>query len=243
MMKKTALITGASKGIGKAIALNLSKEFNVVINYNKSYDDALLLADSINKNGGCAKIFKADVTNPTEVKNMIEFTISHFKKLDVLVNNAGIAQQKLFTDITEFDWDTIINTNMSSVYNVTRHALKYMVHEKNGKIINISSVWGLVGASCEVHYSTAKAGIIGFTKSLAKEVAPSNITVNAVAPGVINTDMCNFDEETIEMLKNEIPLGRIGSPDDVANVVGFLASDSSNYITGQVINVSGGFVV
>lgn len=242
-MKKTALITGASKGIGKAIALNLSKEFNVVINYNKSYDDALLLADSINKNGGCAKIFKADITNLTEVKNMIEFTISHFKKLDVLVNNAGIAEQKLFTDITETDWNTIINTNMNGTYNVTRQALKYMIHEKNGKIINISSVWGLVGASCEVHYSTAKAGIIGFTKSLAKEVAPSNITVNAVAPGVINTDMCNFDEETIEMLKSEIPLGRIGSPDDVANVVGFLASDLSNYITGQVINVSGGFVV
>lgn len=242
-MLKTALITGASRGIGRAIALKLSDKFNIVINYNNSEKEANELKNIINENGGCALTFKADVSKKREAEKLVEFAIEKFQKIDVLVNNAGIAQQKLFTDISEDEWNYMINNNLTSVYNVTHSVSKHMINKKSGKIINISSVWGVSGASCEVHYSAAKAGIIGFTKALAKELAPSNICVNAVAPGVIKTDMCNFDDETIELIKEDIPLGRIGMPIDVANAVDFLSSNLSDYITGEIINVSGGYVI
>ena len=242
-MLKTALITGSSRGIGRAIAQKLSKNFNIVINYNKSEKDALELERIINQNGGCAFAYKADVSKKDDAKKLVDFTIDKFKRIDVLINNAGIAQQKLFTDITSSEWENMINNNLTSVFNVTRFAAEKMISQKSGKIINISSVWGLSGASCEVHYSASKAGIIGFTKSLAKELAPSNICVNAIAPGVIKTDMCDFDEETMELVKEDIPLKRFGTPLDVANVAEFLSSNCSDYITGEIINVSGGYVI
>lgn len=245
LKRKTVIITGASRGIGRETALLFAKnEYNVVINYNKSEEQALLLENEINSKGKSAVAIKADVSNMNEVKAMIDETLKHFKSIDVLVNNAGIAEQKMFCDITENDWENMLKVNVTGMFNTCKCVMPFMIHKKEGKIINVSSIWGLVGASCEVHYSTSKAAIIGFTKALAKELGPSNIKVNCVAPGVINTDMnANLDMETIDILKEETPLGTIGKPIDVANAIYFLASDKSNFITGQVISPNGGFVI
>lgn len=242
-MKKVVLITGASRGIGRACALLLSKDFDVVINYNKNEEKAKELYHELTDMGCNSLLIRADVSNREEVTRMMDEVMAHYGHIDVLVNNAGIARQELFTDVTNAQWQEMINVNIGGVFNCTQEALKYMIRAKSGKIINISSVWGMVGASCEVAYSTSKAAIIGFTKALAKELAPSHITVNAVAPGVINTDMCDFDEETIDGLKEEIPLMRIGEAMDVAQAVEFLSKEASDYITGEVINISGGFVI
>ena len=243
--KKTVLITGGSKGIGKAMTEVFAEEgYNVLTNFNKSEELAEELYQDLNAKGLSVEKYKADVTDREQVKSMVEYCIKRFGKIDILINNAGIAQDKLFTDITDEDWDNMINTNLKSVFYCSQEVLKTMISDKRGKIINISSIWGLVGASCEVHYSVSKAGVIGLTKSLAKELGPSNIQVNCIAPGVIETDMlCNCTDETLDDLRQNTPLMRLGSARDIANCALFLASDHSDFITGQVISPNGGFIV
>ena len=238
---KTVLITGASRGIGRETATKFHENgYNVVINYNKNESAALEL-QSILPN---SIVVKADVSNEIEVKNMIDKVIEKYGFIDVLVNNAGIAQQKLFTDITTNDWNIMMNTNINSIYYTCKYTVPYMINKKRGNIINVSSMWGITGASCEVHYSMAKSAVIGFTKALAKELGPSGIQVNSVAPGTIMTDMCiGYDEETIELIKGETPLGRVGTARDVANSIYFLASEESAFITGQVLSPNGGMVI
>lgn len=243
---KTALITGASRGIGTACAIALSKSgYNIVLNYNKSEERAFELAKIITENYGVSVLcVKADVSDYSAVCEMVKTAEEKFGAIDVLVNNAGIAQQKLFTDTTPDDWNNMMGVNLTSVYNVTHEVVKSMIRNHCGRVVNISSMWGQVGASCEVAYSTAKAGVIGFTKALAKEVALSGITVNCVAPGVIMTDMMSsFSDEDIALIKDEIPMGELGTAKNVADTVAFLVSDKASYITGQVIGVNGGMVV
>lgn len=244
-MCKTVLITGASRGIGKESAILFAKSgYNVVINYLNSEKSALELCDSLSIYQNNYIAIKADVSDANQVDKMIDFATNTFGTIDVLVNNAGIAQQKLFTEISSNDWDTMFNINVKGVYNCCRKVVPLMIQKKSGKIINISSMWGITGASCEVHYSAAKAAIIGFTKALAKELGPSNINVNCVAPGIIETDMNSaLDEETINSLKYETPLGNIGKCNDIAQTILFLASENSSFITGQVISPNGGFVI
>lgn len=244
-MKKTVFVTGASRGIGKAAALCFAKnDYNVAICYNKNECAAKEVLSEITAFGGNAAVFKADVSNMTEVSAAIESAKKLFGTIDVLINNAGIAQQKVFSDITEDDWDNMFDVNVKGMFNSCKCTLDDMIDKKSGKIINISSIWGIAGASCEVHYSAAKAAVIGFTKALAKELAPSGICVNCVAPGVIKTDMLSsFNEDTLSELAEETPLGRLGTPEDIANVLLFLASDKADFITGQVISPNGGFVI
>lgn len=245
MNKKTVLITGASRGIGRATVKLFAKSgYNVLINYNKSEKEAYELYNSLKDKGYSVSIFKADVSNKFEVNLMVNHCIGIFGKIDVLVNNAGITQSKLFTDITYEDWKEMMDVNLNGIFYTTQKALQYMIPETSGKIINISSIWGMVGGSFEVHYSTSKAAIIGMSKALAKELGPSNIQVNVIAPGVIQTDMLNdINEDIIDTLREETPLMRLGTPEDIANCVLFLASEKSNFITGQVISPNGGFVI
>lgn len=244
-MKKTVLITGASRGIGASMArLFAENGYNVIINYCNSKEDAQNLEKELFDKGLSAKAIKADVKDYAQVVDMIEEIHQLFGDIDVLINNAGIAQQKLFTDITEQDFDNMVNVNLKGVFNCTKAVLRDMINNKYGKIINISSMWGVVGASCEVHYSAVKAGVIGMTKALAKEVGPSGINVNCIAPGVINTQMnSNLDEYTLNSLKEETPLGIIGEGEDIANLALFLASDKSKFITGQIITADGGLTI
>lgn len=245
-MKKTVLVTGGAKGIGSRISKDFAHlGYNVCINYNNSDNEANNLKNELASLGYSVLICKADISKRLEVEKMIDDILNTFGSIDVLVNNAGICNYDLFTDISDDDIKNIIDINLLGTINVTKEVLsKSMIKNKIGNIINISSVWGMVGAACEVIYSMTKAGIIGFTKALAKEVAMSNIRVNAVAPGVINTEMIsNLNEEEINNLKEEIPLNKIGKPEDVSNVVTFLASTKSKYITGQVISPNGGFVI
>ena len=243
--KKTALITGSSRGIGREIARLFAKNnYNVVINYNNSEEEAKKLLDELTNDGCSVKIFKADISNVNEANALVNFTIGNFEKIDVLVNNAGISRFNLFTDISYDEWHEVMNVNLNSVFYVTQKALQYMLSEHSGKIINKSSIWGMVGAANEVHYSTSKAALIGMSKALAKELGPSNIQVNVIAPGVIETDMLKeVDDDTIEMLKYETPLMRIGKPIDIARCALFLASEGGDFITGQVISSNGGFVI
>lgn len=242
---KTAVITGAAKGIGAAIAVAFAKAgFKVVINYNTSEERARALCGILNDTYPTEAVcIKADVSTPEGAKKLIMESVSAFGDIDVLVNNAGIAQQKLFTDITDADWQTMINTNLSSVFYVCREAVPFMVSKKSGSIVNISSIWGQEGGSCEVHYSAAKAGVIGLTKALAKELAPSGITVNCVCPGVIRTDMLSsFTEDDLRALADETPVMRLGTPKDVADGVYYLATNSG-FVTGQVLGINGGLYV
>ena len=240
LRKKVALVTGASRGIGAAAALRLAEDgYNVIINYNVNRDAAEMIA---NVTGGTA--IQADVSDPIKVRDMFEMIKNEHGDVEVLVNNAGVSFTGLFTDITPLQQKRIWGVNVEGVFNCSREALKTMISNKSGRIINISSMWGQVGASCEVHYSAAKAAVIGFTKALAKEVGPSGINVNCIAPGVIMTDMnASHSEETMAELAYDTPLERLGTPEDVAKTVSFLASDDSSFITGQVIGVNGGFVV
>lgn len=233
------LVTGASRGIGREIAKRLAQEGNKVIaNYNKSEEEAQKLQQE-NSN---IEIYKADVSKREEVYKMVEDILNKHGKIDVLINNAGISENKLFTDVTDDDWNKIINTNLYSVFCVTQEVLQNMIHNKKGCIINISSVWGIVGASCESIYSVAKAGIDGMTKSLAKELGPSNIRVNSIAPGIIDTDMNkNLAQSDINNIEEEIPLGRIGKTIDIVKCIEWLIQDE--YTTGQVISVNGGWVI
>ena len=244
-MKRTAVVTGSSSGIGKAIVREFSKtDMNVVINYNQSKESALELLEEIKSKGTSVIAIKADVSDPLQASDLINSAIQQFGKVDILVNNAGISEQKLFTDITFQDWRKMFSINVDGMFNCSKVAVKDMLKRHEGKIINISSVWGITGASCEVHYSSSKAAVVGFTKSLAKELGPSSINVNCVAPGVIKTKMNEFlnASETADLIE-DIPLGRIGSAEEVAKTVGFLASDDANYLTGQIISPNGGFLI
>ena len=243
---KTAVVTGASRGIGAARAVAMAKNgYNVILGYKESKERAEQLAEVLISGYGVAAFaVKADVSVSKEADELIEVAYKNFGRVDVLVNNAGIAGFKLFTDITDEDWAQMIGTNLTGVFNCSRAAAKYMINAKSGSIVNISSMWGQVGASCEVHYSASKAGVIGLTQALAKELAPSNIRVNCICPGVIKTDMLNnIDDETIDALIEETPIGRIGTPKDIADAVAFLSSESASFITGQVLGVNGGFVI
>ena len=240
-MKKTALITGASRGIGAEIAREFAKAgYNVVVNYFKNREKAEALAKEI---GGTA--FCADVSDFSQAEKMIKEAEKNFGTVDVLVNNAGVAlPQKLLVDTTEVEWNRLFDVNVKGAFNCTKTVLDGMITKHSGSIINISSVWGVTGGSCEVAYSASKAAIIGFTKALAKELGPAGIRVNCVAPGVIDTDMnAHLSAEDIEALKEETPLGVTGTPSDVAKTVLFLASDSAKFITGQVITADGGLTV
>ena len=240
---KTVLITGGSRGIGKCIAENLAKDgFNVVLNYNKSEKQAKQIKKDLEEQGINIEICKADVSRREEVRKLVKFTLNKFGNIDVLINNAGIAKLQMFNDITDEDWSDMINTNLNSVFYTTQEVLPNMIHNKNGCIINISSIWGLVGASCEVAYSVSKAGIDGMTKSLAKELGLSNIRVNSIAPGVIDTEMnSNLDDVIKEEIKNETPLNKIGKPIDIYRCVKWLIEDE--FTTGQVISPNGGYVI
>lgn len=242
---KTVIITGASRGIGKTMALLFAiKGYNVLINYNRSENEAFRLYSKLNDKGLNIALFKADVSKREQVDTMINYCIRRFGKVDILINNAGMSQQKLFTDISEYEWDEMININLKGVFNCSQSVSKHMLWQKSGKIINISSVWGMVGASCEVHYSAAKAGVIGLTKALAKELGPSNIQVNCIAPGIIKTDMLSsFSEDELNELKDTTPLMRLGKSKDIASCALFLASENADFITGQVISPNGGFVI
>lgn len=239
------LVTGASRGIGAKIVEIFARDgHNVVINYNNSDKIAKSLSESLNNKGLSTQTFKADVSNIDDVCKMVKFCNSKYGSIDVLINNAGIAQTRLFDQITQSDWDRMLNINLKGVFNCSRQVVGDMISKKSGVIINVASMWGITGASCEVHYSASKSGVIGLTKALAKELGPSNIRVNCVAPGVIQTDMLNeYTQDDLEELRKETPLMRLGKPEDVANVVYFLASDKASFITGEVINVTGGFLI
>ena len=242
MERRVVVITGASNGIGEGIVRYLSKyDYNIVLNYNTSKDKALKIQNEIfEKFGKQIEIFKADISKRKEVKELVEFCIEKFKRIDVLINNAGISQIKPFTDITDEDWNNIIQVNLTSAFYTSQECLRYMIKEKNGCIINISSIWGKTGASCEVHYSVSKAGLDGLTKSLAKELGPSNIRVNGIAPGIIDTRMNNdLTKEDIESIKEEIPLEKIGNVVHIAKCVKWLIEDE--YTTGQIIGINGGW--
>ena len=240
LIGKVAVITGSSRGIGRAIAIEFAKEgASIVINYSKDEKGAEKTLEMVKQIGACAIIVKSDISSYQEGKELINKTIFHFGKLDILVNNAAISTVGIFLDSDKESINAMINTNLTGPVYLTKHALKYLL-ESTGKVINISSMWGEVGASCEVLYSASKGGINLFTKALAKEVAPSGIRVNAIAPGVIDTTMNSFlsEDERIE-LEEEIPLGRFGRAEEIAKTAVFLASEDSSYITGQVIRVDG----
>lgn len=238
-----AIVTGGSRGIGKAIVEELAKlGINIVANYNKSQGKAEELKRNLTNQGYNIEIYKADVSNKDEVKKLVNFAKNTFGEIDILINNAGIDECKLFTEITDEDWNLMINTNLNSVFYTTREIVPDMIKNKKGCIINISSVDGITGASCEVHYSVSKAAIDGLTKALAKELAPSNIRVNAIAPGAILTDMTkNLSNEDIKEVEKEIPMGRFGTPKEVAKWVGWLIQDT--YTTGQIISPNGGWYI
>ncbi len=238
-MTKVAFVTGGAKGIGSAIVKRFIKDgYNVVFTYNNSEEKALALANEL---GEICKAYKLDITDSNAVNTAMADVEKTFGEIYVLVNNAGIAEQALFTDINDEMWHKMIETNLSGAFYCSRAVLKYMINRKNGKIINISSIWGETGGSCEVHYSASKAGLIGMTKALAKEVGLSGITVNCVSPGVILTDMTShFNKDTMNELKEKTPLNKIGTPEDVAGAVAFLASADADFITGQDLAVNGG---
>ena len=236
-MNKIVLITGASRGIGREIAKSLSqKGYQIIANYNKSVEQAQKLREeNIN-----IDIYKADVSNREEVHKMVQYIINKYHKIDILINNAGISESKVFTDVTDQDWNNMINNNLYSAFCTTQEVLNEMIKRKEGCIINISSIWGIVGSSCETIYSITKAGIDAMTKSLAKELGPSNIRVNSIAPGIIDTDMNkNLNEIELKQIKEEIPLQKIGATKDIEKCIEWLIEDE--YTTGQIISINGGW--
>lgn len=242
-MRKVVIVTGASKGIGREIAKLLAKEgLQVVANYNKSEQKAKELKEELNNQNIDVDIFKADVSKRKEAKALVTYTLNKYGKIDVLINNAGISEYKIYTDETDEDWDRVINTNLYSAFIMSQEVIPNMIHNKSGCIINISSIWGIVGASLEVLYSISKAGMDGLTKGLAKELGPSNIRVNSVAPGAMDTDMnADLSMEELKQLEKDTPLGRIGKPEDIAKCVKWLVEDT--FTTGQIISINGGWVI
>ena len=235
-MEKVAIVTGGSRGIGEAICEELiNNGYRVILNYKNSYEKAIKIKERLGEN---LFLIKADVGNLDEVKVMADFCINQFGRIDVLVNNAGISQIKPFADITEEDWDEMIRVNLKGVYNTTKSVIDLMIHQKYGKIINISSIWGEVGASCEVHYSASKAALIGFTNALSKELENTGVTVNCIAPGPTQTGW--IDEDFEKVVIPLIPMEKLIQPEDIADTILFLASDKAKMLTGQVIKVSGG---
>lgn len=244
-MEKSALITGATRGIGKQIAITLAKQgYNIALNYRKENEELENTKKEIEEIGVQVLAVKGDVSNFEDCENFVKQLIERFGQIDVLVNNAGITKDMLLMRMKKEDFEQVIDTNLVGTFNVTKNVVPYMMKARSGRIINISSVVGIAGNAGQTNYSASKAGIIGFTKSLAKEIASRNILVNAVAPGFIETNMTDVlkDDVKQEIAKN-IPLKRMGTAQDVANVVKFLASDDSSYITGQVINVDGGMLM
>lgn len=237
ILNKVAIVTGGSKGIGASIVKKLSQNgYSVILNYNTSKIKAEKIALT-NKN---IHLFKADVSNYFEVQSLVNYAITNFGKIDLLVNNAGIDLIKTINDTSIEDFDNILKTNLYSAFYTSKEVSKYMINQKFGSIINISSIWGLIGASCEMAYSVSKAGLDAMTKSLAKELGPSNIRINSIAPGIIDTDMNKFlNEEEKKSIISEIPLEKIGNVSDISECVLFLAN--SSYITGQIIQVNGGW--
>lgn len=242
-MKKVAIVTGASKGIGREIAKVLAKNnIQVIANYFKSEEEAKSLKEELLKENIEIDIVKADVSKREEAKKLVQYVLDKYKTIDILVNNAGISEYKLFTEETDEDWNRIINTNLYSAFVMAQEVAPTMINQKEGCIINISSVWGMVGAALEVLYSISKAGMDGLTKALAKELGPSNIRVNSIAPGIIATKMIgNLTQKELNEIKEEIPLEKIGDPQDIAKCVKWLVED--NYTTGQVISINGGWIV
>ncbi|WP_432400636.1 3-oxoacyl-[acyl-carrier-protein] reductase [Wukongibacter sp. M2B1] len=242
---KTAIVTGGSRGIGKAIALNLAeKGANVVVNYTSSPDKAALVVEEIKTMGREALAIKADVSNSEDVNNLIKEVGNHFTSIDILVNNAGITRDTLLIRMKDDDWDKVIDINLKGTYLCTKLVAKKMMKQRSGRIINITSVIGIMGNAGQANYAASKAGVIGFTKSVARELASRGINVNAVAPGFIQTEMTDkLSEEVVESYTKSIPLGKLGEAKDVANVVAFLCSEEASYLTGQVINVDGGMLM
>ena len=242
---KTAIVTGGSRGIGAAAALLLAREgWRVAVGCHRHPDRARALCDRLRREGREAVPFCGDVSSVAEMEAQVQAVVERWGQIDLLVNNAGIAQQKLFTEITEAEWDRMFAVNAKGLYACCRAVVPGMIRRHSGNIINVSSMWGQAGASCEVHYSAAKAAVIGFTKALAKELGPSGIRVNCVAPGVIATEMnAALDGETLDALREETPLGTIGTPEEVARAILWLAGDGASFVTGQVIGVNGGFVI
>ena len=241
--RKVALVTGATRGIGKEIALELAKNgFDIAVNYRGTQDENL--KKEIESNNVRCEFVEADVSNFEQCENMIKETIEKYGRIDVLVNNAGITKDGLIMRMKKEDFEAVIDVNLVGTFNVTRNVIPYMIKQKSGRIINVSSVVGVAGNAGQTNYSASKAGVIGFTKSLAKEVASRNILVNAIAPGFIDTDMTKVLSDTVkEGINAQIPLKRMGTPKEVAKVVKFLASEDSSYVTGQVINIDGGMVM
>lgn len=242
-MNKIVIVTGASRGIGKEIAKELAiKGYTVVANYNKSENQIKELQKELSEKNVNIDIFKADISKRSEAKELVKYVLKKYNKIDILINNAGISQIKEFTQITDEDWNNMINVNLNSVFYMTQEVIPNMIHNKKGCIINMSSIWGQIGASCESHYSVSKAGIDAMTKSLAKELGPSNIRVNSIAPGIIDTEMNkHLSLEELEYIKEEIPLQRIGKVNDIEKCAEWLIED--DYITGQIISINGGWSI
>ena len=242
-MNKIVIVTGASREIGREIAKKLAiKGYTVVANYNKSENQIKELQKELLERNVNIDIFKADISKRSEAKELVKYVLETYNKIDILINNAGISQIKEFTQITDEDWNNMINVNLNSVFYMTQEVIPNMIHNKKGCIINMSSIWGQIGASCESHYSVSKAGIDAMTKSLAKELGPSNIRVNSIAPGIIDTEMNkHLRLEELEYIKEEIPLQRIGNVNDIEKCVEWLIED--DYITGQIISINGGWSI
>ncbi len=245
LAEKTALVTGASRGIGRATALELAKAgAKVALNFAGNRAAAEEVAALIEAAGGEALLVQADVGDPAAVDTMIKAVVARFGKIDILVNNAGITRDNLIMRMKEEEWDAVIHTNLKGIFNCTKAVTRLMMKQKYGRIVNMTSVVGVMGNAGQSNYAAAKAGVIGFTKSMAKELASRNITVNAVAPGYISTDMtANLPEQAKSELQSQIPLQRLGNPEDVAAAVLFLVSPGADYITGQTLHVDGGMVM
>ena len=240
---KTVLITGSSRGIGAAIARRLNDEYKIIINYNKSKDNAFALMQELRETNPNVIAIKANVSDESEVENMFTIAEQNFGHVDILINNAGISHFSLIQDIDFATWQNVINTNLNSVFLNSKRAIPNMISNQYGVIINMSSIWGDFGASMEALYSTSKGAINTFTKAMAKELAPSGIRVNAIAPGIVETDMMkdDFSKDELEELKNEVATNRFAKPEEIAGLVSYLISDEASYITGDIIHINGGF--